>query len=273
MYYCLQEIPKGCSLDDCTQQADRRYTEEYCEIFKDLHARGLRSTSSQGRQIYQQVSGKHRVEYAQEGTLPMPAEVMIYLMNNLPFAAQLINAYQETDFQIAYLDTGKKRFSGSGERLSGTFTTVLQNADQTHSLYNGFGTARVMAWNLRGTALFMFDFEETGSQEITYSARCFVFPRNAFVRSILNFILFRRSIVGKLKRIFSDVEDSAMAFHRGEREPIDKYPAFTTPEGLQQIEEFQLLLQRTMSEAEATPALPTADTPQQTAQKPAGELP
>ena len=111
--------------------------------------------------------------------------------------------------------------------------------DQTRSLYHGFGTADVLAWSLRGTALFMFDFEETGPREITYSARCFVFPRSAFVRSILNFILFRRTIVGVLERTFGYIEDSAMAFHRGEREPIENYPAFSTPEGRRQIEEFQ----------------------------------
>ena len=74
-------------------------SEAYCSIFKDLQARGLRSTSFHGRQIYRQVSGKHRVEYTQKGKLPMPAEVMVYLMNNLPFAAELVNAYQGTKFQ------------------------------------------------------------------------------------------------------------------------------------------------------------------------------
>jgi hypothetical protein len=119
----------------------------------------------------------------------------------------------------------------------------------------------------------MFDFKKTGTQEITYNARCFIFPRSAFVRSILNFILFRRYIIGELERTFGYIEDSAMAFHRGDREPIENYPAFSTPEGLQQIMEFQLLLQHTMGEAEAAPALPTADTPKQTAQKPAEKLP
>ena len=69
------------------------------------------------------------------------------------------------------------------------------------------------------------------------------------------------------------VEDSAVAFQRGEREPIENYPAFATPEGQQQIEEFQELLQRTMGEAEATPALPEAGTPDQAMPEPAGTLP
>ena len=76
-------------------------------------------------------------------------------MNNLPFAAQLVNAYQGTKYQAVYLDTTKKRFSGSGESLSGIFTTVLQNEEQTRSLYHGFGTVNVTAWRLSGTALVM----------------------------------------------------------------------------------------------------------------------
>ncbi len=59
-----------------------------------------------------------------------------------------------------------------------------------------------------------------------------------------------------------------MAFHRGEREPIENYPAFSTPEGRRQIEDFQLLLQRTMDGVETVPALPTKDTPEQAAQEP-----
>jgi hypothetical protein len=257
MYYCLQETVEGCSAEDYTSD-DIPKTDAYCSIFKDLQTRGLRSTTSQGRQIYKKVSGKHRVEYTQEGTLPMPVEVMTYLMNNLPFSAQLINAYQDTNFQAAYLDKAKKRFSGSGESLSGIFTTVLQDEGQTRSLYHGFGTAEVLVWRLSGTALVMFDFEEVGPQEITYRLRCMVFPHGVFVKSILNFFLFRNAIVDVLDETFGDIQNSAMAFHRGERAPIENYPAFATPEGRQQIEEFQLLLQRTMGGTAQAPHLPTA---------------
>jgi hypothetical protein len=259
MYYCLQETVEGCSTEDYTSD-DIPKTDAYCSIFKDLQTRGLRSTTAQGRQIYKKVSGKHRVEYTQEGTLPMPVEVMTYLMNNLPFSAQLVNAYQGTNFQAAYLDKAKKRFSGSGESLSGIFNTVLQNTQRTRSLYHGFGTAEVLIWRLSGTALVIFDFEEVGPQEITYRLRCIVFPHSVFVKSILNFFLFRNALVDVLDETFCDIQNSAMAFHRGERAPIENYPAFATPEGRQQIEEFRLLLQRTMGGAATAPPLPTADT-------------
>ena len=209
---------------------------------------------TQGKQIYKKVSGKHRVEYAIDGTLPLSAAVITYLMNNLPFAAQLVNAYQGTKYQAAYLDKTKKRFSGSGESLSGVFTTVLQNEQQTRSLYHGSGTAEVMVWRLRGTALVTFDFEEAGPRAITYRLRCMVFPNSLFVKSILNFSLFRNAIVKVLDETVGYIQDSAVAFQRGEREPIKNYPAFSTPEGRQHIKEFQELLQRTMDEAEATPA-------------------
>jgi len=260
MQYCLQERPKGCSEDDC-DAGDIPRKDSYCALFSELQARGLKSTSWQGKQVYRQASGKHHVEYAQSGTLPMPAEVLTYLINNLPFAAELVNAYQDTDFEAVYLDKNKKRFSGSGERLSGTFTTMLQRNNQTSSLYSGYGTADVLAWSLRGTALVMFDFEEAGDREVTYSVRCFVFPRSAIVRSILNFFLFRKSITDVLEQTFGYIEDSAMAFQRGEREPIEKHAAFTTPEGRRQIKAFQELLQRTMAEIEPAPAPPAEKLP------------
>lgn len=273
MYSCLQETPAGCSEEDCRQTGSRFSDEAYCAVFKDLQARGLRSTSNQGRQIYTKVSGKHRVEYAIDGTLPMSAAVIGYLMNNLPFAAQLVNAYQGTKYQAAYLDSTKKRFSGSGESLSGVFTTVLQNEQQTRSLYLGSGIAEVMVWRLRGTALVTVDFEEAGPHAITYRLRCMVFPHSLFVKSILNFILFRNAIVNVLDETVGFVQDSAVAFQRGEREQITNYPAFATPEGRRHIQEFQDLLQRTMGETEEPLAMPQAAAPDQTVPEPDGTHP
>ena len=129
-----------------------------------------------------------------------------------------------------------------------------------------------MVWRLKGTALVTVDFEEAGPHAITYRLRCMVFPHSLFVKSILNFILFRNAIVKVLDETVGFVQDSAVAFQRGEREPIENYPAFSTPEGLQHIEEFQELLQRTMGEAEA-PSLPEAATPDQAMPEPAGTLP
>lgn len=248
MYRCLQEMPKGCSEQECTQ-TDIPENDSYCALFRELKQRGLSSTSRLERQIYRQVSGRHCVEYALTGRLPMPADVMVYLMNDLPFSAQLVNAYQKTAYTAAYLDSSRRRFSASSESVSGVFTTVLQNEQQTGSLYYGFGTVEILAWRLSGTALILLDFEETAMQEITYTVRCLVFPHSAFVKSILNFILFRKAVIGVLDRTFSSIQDSAMAFHRGERAPIADYPAFQTPEGRQQIEAFRAVLLRTMPEA------------------------
>jgi len=217
----------------------------------ELQERGLQSATGPGRQIYRQVAGRHRVEYKVEGTLPMPIEVMRYLMNNLPFATQLINAYQKTDFKASYLDRSKRRFTGSGERLSGTFTTVLQNGARTRSLYTGSGTVEVLAWKLRGTTVVIFDCDETAGRQCDYSLRCMVFPDSAIVKSILNFRLFRNSIIGVLERTSRSVQESAMAFYRGERAPVENYAGFKTAEGRRQIEDFDELLQRTMPNAGA----------------------
>lgn len=254
MHACLGEQAGGCGEDDI-RQGTVIATEEYCALFRDLQARGLNSTSLHGSRIYRQVSGKHRVEYSIEGTLPMPAAVMLFLLSELPFAAQLINAYQDTQFEAAYLDNKKQRFTGSGESVSGTFTTILQNDSQTRSLYHGFGTVAVLAWKLRGSALVTFDFEETAPQEVTYRLRCMVFPNSTIVKSILNLRLFRRSVMNVFDRIADYVQDSAMAFHRGDRAPIERYPVFSTPDGRRQIEAFQQLLLNTMHAEEP------ADTP------------
>ncbi len=257
MYHCLQETPQGCSAEQCARLDTFDYSAAYCSLFRDLSSRGLPSTSVQGRQIFQQISGKHRVEYALTDKLPMPGAVMVYLMNNLPFSAQMVNAYQGTAFEASYLDTTRRRFSATSENISGVFSTVLRNEPQTSSLYYGYGTVDILAWRLSGTALILLDFEETGPQEITYTVRCLVFPHSVFIKSILNFSLFRRAVIGVLDRTFRAIQNSAMAFDRGEREPIARYPAFATPEGQQQLEAFQRVLHNTMP-AHAVPEDPAA---------------
>jgi len=250
MQYCLQECPPGCTPEDCLPQQGITYSDTYCSIFNELQARGLKSATAPGRQIYLQAAGRHRVEYRIDGTLPMPAAVMLYLMNNLPFATQLVNAYQKTDFKATYLDRSKRSFTGSGERLSGTFTRVLQNTAQTRSLYSGSGTVEVLVWNLRGTSVIIFDFDEIAGRQCVYSLRCLIFPDSAVVKSILSFSLFRNSIIGVLERTCRSIQDAAMAFHRGERAPVESYPGFDDAEGRRQLEEFDRLLQRTMQDAE-----------------------
>jgi hypothetical protein len=261
MYHCLQETPRGCSPEDCLPRKNISYDDDYCSVFRELQQRGLQSTTAPGRQIYRQVAGRHRVEYRIEGELPMPSDVLRYLINNLPFATQLVNAYQDTDYTTAYLDKSKRRFTGSGERISGTFTRVLQNAPQTRSLYTGSGTVEVLAWKLRGTTVVVFDFDETSARQCAYSLRCLVFPDSAIVKSILNFSLFRNSITGVLERMSRAVRNAAMAFHRGERAPVAHYPWFTTAEGRRQLEAFDELLQRSMQAPAPVPA-PAEQTPQ-----------
>ena len=75
--------------------------------------------------------------------------------------------------------------------------------------------------------------------------------------------MFRRSITDLLERTFGYVENSALAFHRGDYEPIEKHPVFSTPEGRQHIRAFQALLKRTMQDADHDPAMPDSNTQQQ----------
>ncbi len=253
VYHCLEERPAFCTEALCIAGPDIEYDEEFCSIFKELRTRGLEPEKYWGKRIYAYLSRKHRITYMVEDTLPLAAPVMRYLMNHPSFAAQLINAYQKTSYSVRFVDRARKKIRGTnGKDIYGVFTIVLQNDNRFKTTYFGYGTAHVLMWQLYGRVLVVFDYTPVSQESISYRLRCIVFPANSFLKSIMNFVLFRKVVLNILKENIENVQTAALEFHRGNVKPLESYPAFYTPEGRNRINEFRQLLQG--SAAETLPA-------------------
>ena len=58
--------------------------------------------------------------YENKGTLPLGQNVISYLFDNMPFTADLINAYLGTNYTLEYTSKNRRYFNGSnGRSLSG----------------------------------------------------------------------------------------------------------------------------------------------------------
>jgi len=244
VYNCLAEKPESCNDALCKKNPNIEYNSDFCEIFHRLKKRGLKPETFWGKRIYAYLSMEYRVTYTVDGTLPVSAPVMCYLMNNLPFSARLVNAYQGTGYTLEYTDTAKRKFRGdNGESLSGVFNIVLQDTNQLRNVYFGYGIAKVLMWNLRGTALVFFDYDPVDRSSVKYQLSCTVFPANSLIKSILNFVLFRKVVLSILKETIEHVQTSATEFYKGNLKPIEEYPEFNTPDGRKNIEAFQQIIQ------------------------------
>lgn len=243
VYACLSEKPRSCSSELCRAETGITYDSDFCAVFHELYDRGLQHDSPRGRHIYSLLSKKHRITYEIKGTLPIAAPVLGYLMEHIPFAAQLVNAYEGTSYKARYLDKKRKRFHGTnGDTVSGVFSIVLQNSDQSETVYFGTGTTRLLMWQLWGTGLVFFDYTPVQSEQISYRVRCMVFPGNSFVTSIMKFILFRKLVNGILRDMITAIHRATREFAAGNRKPLESHQGFTTDEGKKRIRSFERIV-------------------------------
>lgn len=239
---CLQDVPDNASPDTCTDRPTVAIDPRHCNIVRELYARGLDPHSAWGRRLYALLGRKHRVTYRLAGTLPLNAAVMSFLLDHVPFAAALVNAFQGTSYHARYLDRARTRFSGdNGDNIAGRFTRVLQTPDQLQTVYFGQGTADILMWKLYGVALILLDLTPRG-KDVDYRFRCIVFPGSAWLQTIMNFMLFKKIVVGQIEDILDAVQTAAAAFHRGERRPIAESPELARPEMRQVLQGFQDVL-------------------------------
>lgn len=250
VYQCLSEKPESCDDALCEKNPHIEYSPEFCEVFRMLRKRGLGPESRWGRRIYSYLSMPYRVTYTVEGSLPILAGVMRYLISHISFSAHLVNAYQGTGYSVEYIPPNKKQFrADNGKNVSGVFNTVLQDTDRIRNVYFGYGTTKILFWELGGSALVLFDCDPRDRNSVTYRISCLVFPSSGLIKSILNFYLFKKTVLGILKETVENVQVSAMQFHKGDLKPINKYPLFNTPEGRREIEAFQRTIRDCNAEA------------------------
>ena len=96
----------GIRYDFCTE-ADLKpwpkvkYNDDYCGVYREIVKRGFPADLRQpmATEIFARIGRPYRAIYVNKGTLPLGADVISYLFDNMPFTAELINAYLGTNYQ------------------------------------------------------------------------------------------------------------------------------------------------------------------------------
>lgn len=243
---CMDMNFPGCSVGDKHPWPKTKYNDEFCKPYKELENRGYKADphSPMVPEIYARLGRQYRVEYVYNGTLPLNENVIKYLFDNMPFTAQLINAYLDENYTLEYTHPSRRFFSGSnGRSLSGEFYWALQDsAGQKLGMRNvffGYGHAHILRWALHGTAIAYLDMDPIPGNQIKYKLTAIVFPGNSVLNNIMQMKVFRSVVNTKIEHIVNDIKKSAGMYFSGNKEPMLKSASLKSAENVQYVLDFE----------------------------------
>ena len=170
--------------------------------------------------------------------------VISYLFDNMPFTAQLINAYLDSHYELNYTSSNRRFFSGSnGRSLSGDFYWALQDSAGhklgMRNLFFGYGHAKILKWSLHGTAIAYLDMDEVSRNELKYKLTAIVFPANTVLNSIMQMKVFKSVVDQKIDNIVNDIKKASGSYFSGNKEPMLKSAVLKSDENVQYIIDFE----------------------------------
>jgi len=244
MYKCLDMKYEACSEEEMKTWPKVDYDKEFCAPYKEIVKRGFSTNINTPMMvdIFMRLGRQYRAVYSSEGTLPLEVHEIRFLFDNMPFTADLINAYLETEYTLAYNSPDRRYFSGSnGNGLSGDFYWALQDSvgqkSVLRSMFFGYGYAHILKWSLKGTAVAFLDMDLVGPRKLKYKLTAFVFPGNSVLNSIMQLRVFKNVVNSKIDDVVNDIKKAAGMYYGGNRKPLEK-DILKTPENKRHVAEF-----------------------------------
>jgi hypothetical protein len=192
------------------------YDETRCFEARQLVEKGISPTYYQGQKLFGFLGQKFRVAYNISDSLPVKQKQFEFLLDDIPLAAKVVNAFQETEYTAMYLDGDQKKYwrGNNGSNLNGEAALIAGSIQERHLIYFGFGIVKILKWKLKGQVLFDYNYVVNASGKINYELKVLVFPGGAIVNAIMNLSLFKKIVKKKIIEVFSDIINSANALNK-----------------------------------------------------------
>ena len=243
---CLDIDFGPCRAEDQKPWPKLKYNKEFCAPYKEITNRGFKADIGvpMSAEIYARLGRRYRVIYENKGTLPLGEDVISFLFDNMPFTAQLINAYLDSKYELDYTSANRRFFKGSnGRSLSGDFYWALQDSAGTklgmRNLFFGYGHAKILKWSLHGTAIAYLDMEEVNRNKLNYKLTAIVFPGNTVLNSIMQMKVFKSVVNEKIDDIVDDIKKAAGSYFSGNKEPMLKSAVLKSDANVQYVIDFE----------------------------------
>lgn len=245
MNKCLDIKYEACTSEELKLWPKVDYNEEFCAPYKEIVKRGF-STDFRAPMmvdVFLRLGRQYRAIYENEGTIPLEVNEITYLFDNMPFTADLVNAYLETDYTLQYTTSDRRYFSGgNGHGLSGDFYWALQDSagakPALRNMFFGYGYAEILKWSLKGTAIAYLDMDLVAPRTLKYKLKAIVFPANSVLNSIMQLRVFKSVVNSKIDGIVGDIKKASTMYFGGNKKPITKDKRLHTPENERHLAEF-----------------------------------
>ena len=244
MHKCLDIKYEACTEADLKPWPKISYDEEFCGPYKEIVKRGfpLDIKAPMMTDVFLRLGRQYRAIYSSEGTLPLEVNEISYLFD-MPFTADLINAYLESEYTLEYNSLNRRYFSGSnGHGLSGDFYWALQDSAGTktmlRNMFFGYGYAQILKWSLKGTAVAFLDMDLVAPRKLKYKLTAVVFPANSVLNSIMQLRVFKSVVNSKIDDVVNDIKKAASMYYGGNRRPLTENAKLRTPENKRHIAEY-----------------------------------
>jgi len=245
MYKCLDTKYEACTGEELKPWPKVEYNEEFCEPYKEIVKRGFPTDFKAPLMVdvFLRLGRQYRAIYENEGTIPLEVNEITYLFDNMPFTADLVNAYLETDYTLQYTSRDRRYFSGgNGHGLSGDFYWALQDSagakTALRNMFFGYGYAQILKWSLKGTAIAYLDMDLVAPRTLKYKLKAIVFPGNSVLNSIMQLRVFKSVVNSKIDGIVTDIKKASNMYFGGNKKPISKDKRLHTPENERHLAEF-----------------------------------
>ena len=245
MNKCLGIKYEACTEAELKPWQKIEYNNEFCAPYKEIVKRGF-STDIKApmmTEVFMRLGRQYRAIYESEGTLPLEVNEITFLFDNMPFTADLINAYLESEYTLEYNSMNRRYFSGgNGHGLSGDFYWALQDSagvkTMLRNMFFGYGYAEILKWSLKGTAIAYLDMDLVAPRKLKYKLTAVVFPGNSVLNSIMQMRVFKSVVNSKIDDVVNDIKKAASMFYNGNRKPLKTNEKLKTPENQRHIAEF-----------------------------------
>src|SRR6185503_16763274 len=209
---CGLEAPPGlCSEPFARGVSGITYDAARCREPRWLQGRGFRSDAASSYRVYRFLGRRYRVLYSISGELPISADRLGLLLDDLPLAARLLTRFQKTPYAAEYLDAEHLRFRANrGTGLRGEAERVSGSTGERTIVYFGDGTSELGPWKLRGQGLVVAEYRPSGGgKALSYELRVVATPVNGVVNLLMNTGLFRSVLNRRVREILTDVAEAS----------------------------------------------------------------
>ena len=148
-----------------------------CALLTRLIEGGLNLGGGIGRQVLAEIVRPHVTVLELAGDALLPGPALRFLLEELPDTARMINFYENTRYEVAWLTQDRSRFIATNNRtLQATFKRFKTRTTDGAGDYLLFesGSARLLFWQLNGATIVGLHLEP-GERATRYNIKIHIF--------------------------------------------------------------------------------------------------